>query len=79
MVNYRRNHLKGGTYFFTVNLRQRKTKWLTIHIELLREAFRKTIENTRFILMRLSYSPIISIQSGLYQKVMTIIRNAGAQ
>ena len=48
MVNYRRNRLKGGTYFFTVNLRKRKTKWLTIHIELLREAFRKTIEKYPF-------------------------------
>ena len=38
MVNYRRNYLKGGKYFFTVELRDRSSKLLIERIELLREA-----------------------------------------
>jgi len=40
MVNYRRNLLAGGTYFFTVNLAERRLRLLTDHIDLLRVAFR---------------------------------------
>jgi putative transposase len=40
MVNYRRNFVPGGTYFFTVNLRDRSSSFLTEHIGLLRAAFR---------------------------------------
>ncbi len=40
MVNYRRNYIKGGTYFFTVNLYHRKTGLLTQYIDELRHAFR---------------------------------------
>ncbi|NWM24956.1 transposase, partial [Escherichia coli] len=32
MVAYRRYYLKGGTWFFTVNLRNRKSRLLTEHI-----------------------------------------------
>ena len=40
MVKYRRNRIQGGTYFFTVTLSDRRSKMLTEHIELLRDAFR---------------------------------------
>lgn len=40
MVNYRRSQEKGGTYFFTVNLKNRKENYLTCYIEQLRESFR---------------------------------------
>ena len=40
MVNYRRNFVPGGTYFFTVTLRDRSSRLLVEHIELLRAAFR---------------------------------------
>lgn len=40
MVNYRRNYVSGGTYFFTVTLRDRSSNLLIAHIELLRAAFR---------------------------------------
>ena len=40
MVGYRRNFLPGGTFFFTVNLRDRRTTLLTDHIDLLRNATR---------------------------------------
>ena len=40
MPNYRRNHLPGGTYFFTVNLFEWKSRLLIEHINELREAVR---------------------------------------
>ena len=40
MVNYRRHYVPGGTYFFTVNLLNRRSFLLTVHIGELREAFR---------------------------------------
>jgi putative transposase len=40
MTDYRRYRIKGGTYFFTVNLAERKRKLLTKNIDILRDAFR---------------------------------------
>jgi putative transposase len=40
MTNYRRNFVPGGSYFFTVNLADRRLSLLTDHIDLLRVAFR---------------------------------------
>jgi putative transposase len=42
MTNYRRNTARGGSYFFTVNLEDRRRTLLTEHIDLLRRAFRET-------------------------------------
>lgn len=39
MVKYRRNYLAGGTYFFTVNLQDRKSTLLVDHVNELRYAF----------------------------------------
>ena len=39
MVNYRRVYLKGGTYFFTVTLKNRQKNYLTTYIDALRESF----------------------------------------
>jgi putative transposase len=41
MTEYRRYRLKGGTYFFTVNLAERKHNLLIEHIDDLRNAFRE--------------------------------------
>ncbi len=41
MVNYRRNLVPGGTYFFTVTLRDRSSRLLARHIDSLRAAFRE--------------------------------------
>jgi putative transposase len=43
MVQYRRNRVEGGTYFFTVTLRDRKCAYLVEHIDDLREAVRYTL------------------------------------
>ncbi len=40
MTNYRRNFLRGGWFFFTANLADRRLRLLTTHIDLLRQAFR---------------------------------------
>jgi putative transposase len=42
MPDYRRNRVPGGTYFFTVNLLDRRSALLTERIDALREAVRET-------------------------------------
>jgi len=42
MVKYRRNVVPGGTFFFTVTLRDRRSTALVDNVGLLRAAFRKT-------------------------------------
>jgi putative transposase len=42
MTNYRRNFTAGGSFFFTVNLTERRLRLLTQHIDELRAAFRET-------------------------------------
>lgn len=39
MPNYRRNFIKGGSYFFTVALADRRSSLLTENVNLLRECF----------------------------------------
>ncbi len=41
MPEYRRNRIPGGTYFFTVNLRDRRSDLLVTYIELLRASVRR--------------------------------------
>jgi putative transposase len=42
MTDYRRNFIDGASFFFTVNLAERRLRLLTEHIEDLRTAFRET-------------------------------------
>ena len=48
MVNYRRNLVPAGTYFFTVALQDRSADWLTAHIHFLRRAFQKAHKERPF-------------------------------
>ena len=41
MPDYRRNRVVGGTYFFTVNLRDRRSDLLVTRVDLLRTAIRR--------------------------------------
>ena len=41
MPDYCRNRVPGGTYFFTVNLLERRSRLLTEHIDAFREAVRR--------------------------------------
>ncbi len=48
MVNYRRSQTKGASYFFTVNLKNRKANHLINYIEPLRESFRNIKQQQPF-------------------------------
>jgi putative transposase len=48
MPTYRRNLVAGASYFFTVNLAERRLRLLTDNIELLRAAFRYTRRRHKF-------------------------------
>jgi len=48
MTNYRRNFVPGGSYFFTVNLADRRSRLLAENIDLLRPAFCYTRERHPF-------------------------------
>ena len=50
MTNYRRNFVPGGSYFFTVNLADRRLRLLSDHIDLLRAAFRDTRTRHPFLI-----------------------------
>lgn len=48
MVNYRRNWITGGTFFFTVTLKNRNSRVLTDHVDALRAAFRFVTQRNPF-------------------------------
>lgn len=48
MVQYRRNRISGGTFFFTVTLRDRRSAALVENINALRQAFRITLSQRPF-------------------------------
>ena len=50
MPNDRRAHVKGGRYFFTVNLLDRKSRLLVEHINILRIAVRQTRTAFSFVI-----------------------------
>ena len=50
MVNYRRSRIAGGTYFFTVNLRDRKRGLLIEHIDVFWQIVRKVKRESPFII-----------------------------
>lgn len=50
MTIYRRSFVEGGSYFFTVNLAERRLRLLTNHIELLRRAFRYVRKRHPFVI-----------------------------
>jgi putative transposase len=57
MVLYRRNFVAGGTYAFTVTLRDRSSKLLTDHVDLLRAAYKRTHEHRPFTTVAICVLP----------------------
>ena len=57
MTNYRRCRIPGGTYFFTVNLANRRQSLLTDHIQLLRDAFREVLTAHPFTIQAIVVLP----------------------
>lgn len=51
MTNYRRNRVRGGTYFFTVAIAERHLDLLVRHIEHLKSALRKEVKRNPFTIL----------------------------
>lgn len=49
MVNYRRDYSQGAIYFFTLTLKNRKSTYLTTHIDLLGQSFRDVRSKFNFM------------------------------
>jgi putative transposase len=48
MTDYRRNFIPGGSFFFAVNLADRRLRLLTEHIDELRAVFREVHQHHPF-------------------------------
>jgi putative transposase len=57
MTSYRRNFVPGGSYFFTVNLADRRQRLLVEHIDLLRSAFRYARAGHEFTIEAIAILP----------------------
>jgi len=57
MVNYRRMRVAGGTYFFTLTLKDRRSDLLVRHIDLLRDALRQVKRQRPFTLSAVVVMP----------------------
>jgi putative transposase len=57
MPNYRRIKTPGGTFFFTVNLYDRRRHLLVEHIDILREAFRLAQHRRPFRIIAIAIMP----------------------
>ncbi|PXX42703.1 REP-associated tyrosine transposase [Undibacterium pigrum] len=56
-MRYRRANVPGATYFFTVNLQNRKSQLLTEHIDILRTAFRTVQQRYPFKIIAMVVMP----------------------
>ena len=56
-MRYRRANIPGATYFFTVNLADRKSNLLTEHIDILRNAMRKIRQSHPFDIIAMVILP----------------------
>lgn len=78
MTNYRRIYNPNSTYFFTVNLANRKSKLLTENISLLRHAFKKVVAKYPFTIEAITVLPehfhCLLTFSDINQNYSTIIR-----
>jgi putative transposase len=57
MTNYRRNFVAGGSFFFTVNIAERRLRLLTDHVSKLRTAFRETRRRHSFTIAAIVVLP----------------------
>ncbi|MGB6753966.1 MAG: hypothetical protein WBE71_15740 [Xanthobacteraceae bacterium] len=77
MTNYRRNFVPGGSFFFTLNLAERRRRLLTTHIDLLRQAFRKVRRRHPFQIEAVVILPTICMRSGRCHRTMPISPGGG--
>jgi len=64
MPDYRRNRVLGGAYFFTVNLLDRDSDFLTANIGALRNAVRNTRARRRALSRQLEWQELIGWRMG---------------
>jgi putative transposase len=64
MTDYRRNFIAGGSFFFTVNLAERRLRLLTEHIDELRKAFSRSLPTGE----RISDSRVAKGERGIWQR-----------
>ena len=57
MVNYRRNRVAGGTYFFTVTLQDRRSDLLVCEIDALKEAWRNAARRVPHLVLAVVVLP----------------------
>jgi len=57
MVNYRRSQIPGGSYFFTVNLHDRRARHLVTHISHLRKVFHSVRKARPFDIIAIAVMP----------------------
>ncbi|WP_146691175.1 REP-associated tyrosine transposase [Bradyrhizobium canariense] len=80
MVNYRRNFIPGGTYFFTVTIADRRSRVLIDHIGILRSAFRIALRERPFIIEAVVILPDLPSNdadfSGRWRRIKGYFSNA---
>ncbi|SPW48268.1 RAYT REP element-mobilizing transposase; TnpA(REP) [Escherichia coli] len=79
MSEYRRYYIKGGTWFFTVNLRNRRSQLLTTQYQMLRHAIIKVKRDRLLKSTPGSFCQSICTVSGHYLKAMMIFPRAGGK
>src|SRR4051794_34439675 len=81
MPDYRRNRVPGGTYFFTVNLEDRRSGLLVSRLDILRDAVRSARVNSPFRIEAWAVLPnhMHWIGYGLCRTATTIFPAAGAR
>jgi hypothetical protein len=78
MTNYRRNFISGGSFFFTINLADRRLGLLIEHVGALRTAFRETCARHPSRSTRSLFYPIIFMPFGHCQMATQTMRCDGA-
>jgi putative transposase len=82
MVNYRRNFVPGGTFFFTVTLADRRSSVLVDLVDLLRNALRMARQERPFIIEAIVILPEPSrdlyIAAGRFRFCGTLAAHQGA-
>ena len=77
-MRYRRANLPGASYFFTVNLAERKSHLLVEHVDVLRESVRRVKTAHPFVIDAMVIMPDHLHTCGHFPKVTAIFLPAGA-
>ncbi len=76
-MRYRRADVAGGTYFFTVNLAERKRTLLVDHVDLLRAVVQKVKAAHPFHIDAMVILPDHYTRYGRYRRAIATMRHAG--